>query len=84
MWQHREQIINPGEKFKPMMTAFGLGGCTAALIAIKENKNFIKVMLIHDPNKEKVAKYVIQKLNLHKRSKIFIICYYSGQENGKI
>ena len=68
MWQDREQIIEPGKAFKPMMT-FGLGGCTAALIAIKENKNFIRVMLIHDPSKEKVAKYVIQKLNRYRDQK---------------
>lgn len=68
MWEDKEQIIEPGKAFKPMMT-FGLGGCTAALIAIKEKENFIRVMLIHDPSKEKVAIYVIQKLNLYRDRK---------------
>lgn len=68
MWQNREQIIKLGKAFKPMMT-FGLNGCTAALIAIKENENFIRVMLIHDPTKEKVAIYLMQKLNLYRDSK---------------
>ncbi len=68
MWQDREQIIEPGKAFKPMMT-FGLYDCTAALIAIKENENFIRVMLIHDPSKEKVTKYVIQKLKPYRDQK---------------
>jgi hypothetical protein len=48
---------------------YGLNGSTTALIAIKENENFIRVMLIHNPNKETVAKYINGKLNKYKDQK---------------
>jgi len=55
MWQIKEQNIEPTIPFKTMMT-FGLGGCTAIIIALfdKITNKPIKVIFGHHPDKEDV------------------------------
>ena len=55
MWGFKTQEVN--EEFKPMMT-YGLGGCTAGLVAIKDDV-FLNILLVHDPS-EDIVKQRIQ------------------------
>ena len=55
MWEFKTQEVN--EEFKPMMT-YGLGGCTAGLVAIKDDV-FLNILLVHDPS-ENIVKQKIQ------------------------
>ena len=80
MWESNQQHVD--EKFKPMMT-FGLRGCTAGLVAIKEDDLFINVFLIHHPSKDIVK----QKLENYLRTYIdtkyssFVIIRCPGEWN---
>lgn len=67
-FENKEEIIEPINKFKPMMT-YGLDKSedTAALIAVKKDNKFIKVMLIHNILIN-VIKYVRNKLEEYKNS----------------
>lgn len=53
MWQIKKQNVEPTIPFKTMMT-YGLGGCTAIIIALfdKITNKPIKVIFGHHPNKD--------------------------------
>lgn len=76
MWQSSQQDINP--KFKPMMT-YGLNGCTAAFMIVKDNNQFIKSMMIHDPEKHKVMNYLKTKLLENKKFQTIVVVRSPGE-----
>lgn len=76
MWCNDEQIFKSEQTFKPMMT-YGLGGCTAGLMVVKE-KELQKVMMIHDPNKDKVFKYLNKKIRQNYKKEIHIVIRTPG------
>ena len=76
MWQSRQQDFNP--IFKPMMT-YGLNGCTASFMIVKDNNQFIKSMMIHDPEKHKVMNYLKIKLLENKKFQTFVVVRSPGK-----